>query len=223
MAAWLCAQSGWILSQQRLHEAAVAQYEALPDPAGACFAQCLLAQAVRQGRDWAAADRLLDSAAARAASLGFAEGRALAEFERGKVARERTDWPQAFVHLQAAHAAASALADRQDQFFSLTTLAIQGNLGMAALQLDRLALAQRLTQQVLAVLGDERWSQLGVARSFQARMHLQAATIAMRLAHAPLARRHAEQAYEFYRCTNETQALRQAETLLRELTSHERP
>jgi len=224
ISAWLCIKSGWILSQQGLHKEAIEQieegieeYEQLEDDVGICFARCFLAQSLRHAGKLSEADRLLEKVVAEASRLGYHEGISIAEFERGKLAREKNEWHKAYRHFSAANDAVSELGEAPTDIFSLTILGIKGNLGTSALKLGKYTEANEVSRQVLAALEDEKWRHLGIARSFNARMHLQVAEAEEASENYSEAISQAERAMALYSSTKYEKGISQAQQMLEKL------
>ena len=222
--AWLCIKSGWILSQQGARKEAIEQieegikeYEQMEDDIGICFAKCFLAQSLRHAGKLSEAERLLERVVAEASRLGYHEGISIAEFERGKLAREKNEWHKAYRHFSAANDAVSELGEAPTDIFSLTILGIKGNLGTSALKLGKYTEANEVSRQVLAALEDEKWRHLGIARSFNARMHLQVAEAEEASENYSEAISQAERAMTLYSSTKHEKGISQAQQMLGKL------
>lgn len=215
--AWLCADVGWMLSQQEAHTEAIKQieesiriYQLLSNQRGICFANCLLAQALRHVGTINDAKSLLLEVNEEASHIGYKEGIALAQFELGKLAREDKDWDRAYVHFKEAYLAISALIE--GSFADIFSLAILGNFGSAALNLGKLEEAKAATLKVLDVL--EVWREKSFASNYTARMCLQAARIERELYNYVGAKKYAELAALIYESTKNQTGYQEAKIFL---------
>ncbi len=228
ISAWLSIEIGWILSQQKSPRQAIEQlnngvkeYEQLNDDAGICFAKCLLAQALRHAERLSDAEKLLEEVLSEASRIGYYEGISIAEFEFGKLARERNEWHKAYEHFSAAVRALSQLDEASANMFSLTIFAIKGNRGTSALKLEKYNEAKKIFDEVLTILEDQRWHHLGIARDFNARMHLDLAEAETGLKNYPEATHHAERAKELYTSTKNQKGIMKAGQMLEKLGESE--
>lgn len=216
--AWLCVNSGWILSQQGTHTEAIEltkiglqEYQRLPDNNGECFAKCFLAQAFRHSGQLPETKKLLEEVVNESSKLKYREGLSMAKFELGKLARKQDNWDEAYTHFSIAYSTLSKLVD--GKFTDIFSLSILGNYGTAALSLGKYVEAKEVTLQVLTIL--EEWQ--NVASSFNVRMRLQIAEIEKMLGNNIEALKHAEHALKLSRSKGNEKGVRQAEKFVETL------